>query len=650
MKIIITIILTLLLTSCTQHTVKKEELKGEIPPRITFLEKPQTINNLWFFKNDFNKVDDSVIWSYFEKDTTYYKVADIDFKKSTWELILVDSIPFYHRWWELLYFINYSWKYYFISKISQTTFLDTKKDINSEIDNFSKKFINENIIFNEEAQFYWILQNSFNINKKIEFSKDWKKYILNLVKKTSYIFDETNFRKLNLIYTWNKQAWTDNNSLYIEKTWKKLWWDEQYRELEKMDYKEIDALWEKKEKEFRKKRDKIDFFKSDAIFMKMSDWTTAIYNLEIPFIEKWNYIYQSWASQKESIMKYSSASWIQKKLWHYSYMESSSCWVKDWTYMYIPEWAYKFKHYYVWFSKGIWFKQSQKLTEEELIIHFSNDDLIRSWNMEDKENIYLFEDENHELLKWMYNYAYLWQLDDAGCLDKNRKLKSKEIGCSHIEFLSYEKYVETMPLFFWKDPFWRYVMFLSWNTSMPSACWAKPVIYLYPKNKTNISITLDWDKKILTSIPTYTNSWEVISDPESNIYDKKSWKIYPYLFWEDLISYKTPSKWFVVKKENIDTFLDDKLSYIWLNNKERADFKEYWLPKMKESSYYFITFLQTDYLNTIVPITIKPKPNNILRIFMDFEWLDKYKKVEELKLEQFNRKGFSVVEWGGKLH
>ena len=52
---------------------------------------------------------------------------------------------------------------------------------------------------------------------------------------------------------------------------------------------------------------------------------------------------------------------------------------------------------------------------------------------------------------------------------------------------------------------------------MPSACAAKPVIYLYPERTTDISVALDWEKRSLTSIPNYGNGWQVTATPQGNI-------------------------------------------------------------------------------------------------------------------------------------
>ncbi len=67
---------------------------------------------------------------------------------------------------------------------------------------------------------------------------------------------------------------------------------------------------------------------------------------------------------------------------------------------------------------------------------------------------------------------------------------------------------------------------------------------------------------------------------------------------------------------------------------------------MQNNKYNLIYFAQEDYTN-IAPLTIKPKPDSILRVFMVFKNLDKKIKIEQQKLKPFERNGFSVIEWGG---
>ena len=55
-------------------------------------------------------------------------------------------------------------------------------------------------------------------------------------------------------------------------------------------------------------------------------------------------------------------------------------------------------------------------------------------------------------------------------------------------------------------------MFLSNDIYTQSTCVVKPVIYLYPKAKTNISVSLDFQVKNLRTIPNYFQNWGVQSD------------------------------------------------------------------------------------------------------------------------------------------
>lgn len=55
-------------------------------------------------------------------------------------------------------------------------------------------------------------------------------------------------------------------------------------------------------------------------------------------------------------------------------------------------------------------------------------------------------------------------------------------------------------------------------------------------------------------------------------------------------------------------------------------------------------------INDIIGITkldITPKPDSMLRVMMLYKPLDKPIKIGEQKLKPFERKGFTVIEWGG---
>lgn len=176
---------------------------------------------------------------------------------------------------------------------------------------------------------------------------------------------------------------------------------------------------------------------------------------------------------------------------------------------------------------------------------------------------------------------------------------------------------------------------------------AKPVIYLYPEETTEVTVTLDCAGKLTCTYPAYQNSWRVTANPDGTLVNRMDGKTYSYLFWEgeDDAEYDM-SKGFVVKGEDTAAFLQEKLSLLGLTPKEYNEFIVYWLPKMQENPYNLITFQKEAYTEC-ARLHITPEPDSVLRVFMAYKSLHAPIEVEEPVLEPFERKGFAVVEWGG---
>jgi hypothetical protein len=103
-----------------------------------------------------------------------------------------------------------------------------------------------------------------------------------------------------------------------------------------------------------------------------------------------------------------------------------------------------------------------------------------------------------------------------------------------------------------------------------------------------------------------------------------------------------------VRGSDIREFLYAKLTEIGLNTKEKSDFIMYWYPKLQEYLYVQITFAGKDYTD-LAKLDISPKPDSLLRVFMVAKPLTESIQIPEQKLQKFERKGFSVVEWGGTI-
>ena len=176
----------------------------------------------------------------------------------------------------------------------------------------------------------------------------------------------------------------------------------------------------------------------------------------------------------------------------------------------------------------------------------------------------------------------------------------------------------------------------------------KPVIYLYPEETSNIMVKLGNPELLTCSYPTYNNGWTVIANPDGTLIDINTQRELYSLYWE--AKGKIPadmSEGFVVKGENVVSFLEEKLDILGLTNKEAEEFIIYWLPKLQNNKYNYIRFANIDEINEYMPLTFSVEPDTLIRVLMQYKALDEKIEVEEQKLETPERTGFVVVEWGG---
>lgn len=175
----------------------------------------------------------------------------------------------------------------------------------------------------------------------------------------------------------------------------------------------------------------------------------------------------------------------------------------------------------------------------------------------------------------------------------------------------------------------------------------KPVIYLYPEQAQEVYVQLELDGEFTCTYPEYDNGWKVKAYPDGTLRDQVTGKEYNYLFWEGTSETEYDlSRGFVVEGKDTAEFLEEKLAYLGLNERESNEFIVYWLPRMEENNYNLITFQGEKYTEH-AKLKISPEPDSILRVFMAYKPLDKPVDISEQELEPFEREGFTVVEWGG---
>ena len=177
----------------------------------------------------------------------------------------------------------------------------------------------------------------------------------------------------------------------------------------------------------------------------------------------------------------------------------------------------------------------------------------------------------------------------------------------------------------------------------------KPIIYLYPKKTQEIKVFLGHEDKITVSYPQYKNSWNVLANPNGDLKDLKDNKELYSLYYEchNTFKWQIEKDGFIVKSEDLVYFLEEKLSILGLNNREKEEFIIYWLPVLQKNPYNYIRFALTEEINENMPLNITPKPDITIRIMMTYKGVKKPFAVSPQQLVSPERKGYVVIEWGG---
>ncbi|MCL1951996.1 MAG: hypothetical protein FWF60_04130 [Oscillospiraceae bacterium] len=179
----------------------------------------------------------------------------------------------------------------------------------------------------------------------------------------------------------------------------------------------------------------------------------------------------------------------------------------------------------------------------------------------------------------------------------------------------------------------------------------KPVIYLYPERPMEISVTVrPRDARFTETIPAYGEGWRVLAQPGGTLTDLSGGGEYPYLFWEAALEAPWPrlTEGFVVAREDLARFLGEKLRFLGLNEAEAGEFLAYWLPRLAGNEYTLVHFAGA-YYDGRFPLGISPAPDSLLRVFLVAKAATGDERIAPQELVPFERKGFTVIEWGGMI-
>ena len=179
-------------------------------------------------------------------------------------------------------------------------------------------------------------------------------------------------------------------------------------------------------------------------------------------------------------------------------------------------------------------------------------------------------------------------------------------------------------------------------------CAKKPVIYLYPEREKDITVSVDFKGEITETIPAYNGGWKVSATPDGKTTNYGDGMEYPYLFWEGNTDKQDwdMNEGFIVGRDKSREFLETQLCAMGLTAKEYNEFIDFWAPELQKNEYNLIHFAGCEY-EDLAKLTVDPKPDAILRVFMVFKPANRNTQATPQHFKPFVRKGFTVVEWGG---
>jgi len=311
------------------------------------------------------------------------------------------------------------------------------------------------------------------------------------------------------------------------------------------------------------------------------------------------------------------------------------------------------------------FPHSCSSSHNTRVVDIENDELDQIGTI-GSQPVFVLSDTTHPLYKLAYDIKV------AGSVSGDVwRYVNKDIPAP-----SFEEYVDQNPLLFIQNPWKQWVALGEYDFLLDGGC-GKPVIYLYPTKPTQVSLKFNVPVQFTKQIPTYAGTWRVLAHPSGQLVNLNpaatdcrsidtqapgseyallacQTNTYPYLYWAGNVTskdYPTLTDGWIVSRDELPHFLDEKLTEMGLNETEKNDFIGYWHPHLLEMTapYFRISFLQTAELNSLFPMTITPQPDTTFRIFMDYSPLAErpQEEPEPQVLDKLVRNGFTLVEWGG---
>lgn len=178
----------------------------------------------------------------------------------------------------------------------------------------------------------------------------------------------------------------------------------------------------------------------------------------------------------------------------------------------------------------------------------------------------------------------------------------------------------------------------------------KPVVYLYPTEPTDVTVKYVNEQNLLTTYPKYDGAWRVRADVGGTLTDESGRQYYA-LFYDEARTHTVDFKTgFYVTADGAIPFLEEKLALIGLSEREANEFIMFWLPVLERNGQSVVYFEQTAEREAECPLDVSPAPDSVLRVVIHVKKVDAPVEIEAQQIVPFERRGFTLVEWGGTTY
>lgn len=174
----------------------------------------------------------------------------------------------------------------------------------------------------------------------------------------------------------------------------------------------------------------------------------------------------------------------------------------------------------------------------------------------------------------------------------------------------------------------------------------KPVIYLYPTRAERVDVRVSPGGALsATWPPAPEGHWHVHAEPDGSL--RVGERSLRYLFWEaeGAPFGLDPSASGVVAGREAGAWLEALAVSHGLTGPETADLVSYWLPELSAHAFVRVQ-LVSEAFDAWAPLVVEPSPDTLIRLFFVWAPCEGPAVARPLPLPP-ERRGFTVVEWGG---